>query len=64
MKKIFAATAVVALLGVAACGKPADTAANVAADATNSVANVAADATNTVAAAGADATNAVTNVVH
>lgn len=70
MKKLFAATAIVALMGVAACGaKPAaDAAANATADAASAAANtvdaaanVATDAAAATANAATDAAAAATN---
>lgn len=73
LKKLFAAAAVVAVLGVSACGKPAETtntvdaaateAANVvdaaATEAVNAVEATATEATNAVDAAATEATNTV-----
>ena len=61
-KKLFAAAAVVAVLGVSACGKPAETTNTVdaaATEAANVVDAAATEATNAVDAAATEATNAV-----
>ena len=66
LKKLFAAAAAVAVLGVSACGKPADTANTVdAAATTDAAANVvdAAAATTDAAANVVDAAAEVTNTV-
>jgi hypothetical protein len=66
LKKLFAAAAAVAVLGVSACGKPADTANTVDATATTEAAgNVvdAAAATTEAAANVVDAAAEVTNTV-
>jgi len=62
LKKLFAAAAVVAVLGVSACGKPAETTNTVDAattEATNTVDAAVTEATNAVDAAATEATNAV-----
>ena len=63
LKKLFAAAAVVAVLGVSACGQPAETTNTVdaaATEAANVVDAAATEATNTVDAAAGAAVNAVT----
>jgi hypothetical protein len=63
LKKLFAAAAAVAVLGVSACGKPADTANTVDAAATTDTANVVDAAAATDTANVVDAAAEVTNTV-